>query len=65
MGAECLPLLFVNTVTRLGICSTAGFEHDLAGLLTALLVVGKDPLCRGFNLPDIILMGLYLFVFTS
>lgn len=64
MGSECPPLVFVNTVTRLGICSTLDSEHDPAGLLTALLVVGKDPLCRGFNLSDIILMGLYLFVFT-
>ena len=35
-------------------------EHDPIGLFFALIVVGKALPCRGFNLPDVILMSLCL-----
>ena len=59
------PLSFCHLLT---LCSFLGYrtspsscsEHDPEGLFIALIVVGRAFLCRGFRLPDIILMNLCL-----
>lgn len=50
------PCCFPNCGSSPSSCS----EHDPVGLFIALVMIGKAHLCRGFNLPDTILLGLCL-----
>lgn len=64
LNVSSVTLSFVKTVMRLGTKPSFCSELNPMSLLIALVIVGKAPLRRSHNLPDTILTGLCLSLYS-